>query len=194
MVTKSRLIIAIFFFLGLIYLFWPGPDTISDFPPIPDSLKSDEPGDTIQNPNIAAYFSQYDRAAITSFYRSWFQNANFIFIPPVKLNHPPEEAHQFVRDQQTSTFLEEYVFPLRGSIFVNGYEPKIENEIHNRESNFFGNTLQVKGSGPYYASKTTLRYHPVPLKWRFIIYIGIWLSILGIYKLIKKIWRERKSL
>jgi hypothetical protein len=192
MLTKSRIIIVVLFLLGLIYLIWPGPNEVSDFPPLPESVKSDEPGDTVQVENISAYFSQADRATITQFYKNWYKNANFGFLPPIKLNHPPEEAWQFVRDQQTSTFLEEYVYPLRGSIFVNGYEPLVENEIANRPSNFFGNMIHINGQ--YYASKATLRYHPVPVFWRLIVYIGIWASILGLYKLTKKIWRERKDL
>lgn len=187
--SKTKTAILFLFILGLVYLFWPGPSSISDFPPIPDSLKSDEPGDTVQTPNLAAYFSQYDRSQITSYYKDFFKNANFLIIPPIRLNHPPEEAYQYVRDQQISTFLEEYVFPLRGSIFVNGYEPTVENKIKNKESNFFGNSIQIKGN--YYVSKTTLRYHPVPYLWRLLIYFGIWASFIGIYKLASKIWKER---
>lgn len=190
--SKPRIVIFLLFLLGLVYLLWPGPSSVEDFPAIPNSLRSDEPGDTIQVPNIAAYFSQYDRNQITGFYKNYFTKANFFIVPPIALNHPPEEAYQYVRDQQISTFLEEYVFPLRGSIFVNGYEPVIENQIRNMPSNFFGNMIHIKGN--YYASKTTLRYHPVPVFWRIIVYIGIWVSILGIYKLGKKIWRERKNL
>lgn len=188
----KKITLIIVFLLGLAYLFWPGPSDISDFPPLPNSLKSDEPGDTTQVKNITAYFSQHDRAAITNFYKNWFQTSSFGFLPPISLNHPPEESHQFVRDQQTSTFLEEYVYPLRGSIFVNGYEPVIENSIHNRPSNFFGNMIHINGN--YYVSKTTLRFYPVPILFRLIVYAGIWISILGIYKLSMKIWRERKYL
>lgn len=190
--SRTRTVILSTFILGLVYLFWPGPSSIADFPPIPDSLKSDEPGDTVQVPNLAAYFSQYDRSQITAFYQNYFTKANFFIVPPIRLNHPPEETHQYVRDQQISTFLEEYVFPLRGSIFVNGYEPKVENQIKRKESNFFGNSIQIKGN--YYVSKTTLRYHPVPFFWRLALYLGIWVSILGIYKLILKIWKERALL
>ena len=190
--SKTRVVLLTLFFLGLVYLLWPGPSSIENFPPIPDSLRSDEPGDTVQVPNIAAYFSQYDRNRITGFYRDYFTQANFFVIPPIALNHPPEEAYQYVRDQQISTFLEEYVFPLRGSIFVNGYEPAVENRMRNLASNFYGNTIQIKGN--YYVSKTTLRYHPVPILWRLAVYAGIWVSILWLYKLGKKIWRERKDL
>lgn len=188
----KKITFLIIFLLGLTYILLPGPDHVSDFPPLPDSLKSDEPGDTVQVENIAAFFSQADRAQITKYYKNWYQNANFSFFPPIALNHPPEEAHQFVRDQQTATFLEEYVYPLRGSIFVNGYEPIIENKIANRSSNFFGNMIHINGQ--YYASKATLRYHPVPVFWRLIIYLGIWACAFGIFKLTKKVWRERKDL
>lgn len=188
----KKITLTIIFVLGLAYLLWPGPNQISDFPPLPNSLKSDEPGDTIQVPNVAAYFSQEDRAGITRFYKNWYKDANFGFIPPIRLNHPPEESHRYVRDQQTSTFLEEYVLPLRGSIFVNGYEPVIENRIKKKESNFFGNMIHVNGI--YYASKTTLRYYPVPIFWRIVVYLGMWVAGFGIYKLTKKIWKERKNL
>lgn len=188
----KKITFIIIFLLGLAYLSWPGPSSISDFPPIPDSLKSDEPGDTFQVPNLAAYFSQYDRNQITAYYRDYFTKANFFIVPPIRLNHPPQEAFQYVRDQQISTFLEEYVFPLRGSIFVNGYEPKVENQMRKKKSNFFGNSIQIKDN--YYVSKTTLRYHNVPFLWRLVIYLGIWISILAIYKLTQKIWKERTIL
>ena len=189
---SKKSIAYLLFILGLIYLLWPGPASINDFPPIPDSLKSDEPGDTFQTPNIAAYFSQYDRNKITAFYKDYFAGANFFIIPPISLNHQVEEAKQVIRDEQTGTFLEEYVFPLRGSIFVNGYEPAVENRMRNRPSNFFGNTILIKGN--FYVSKTTLRYYPVPIIWRLLVYLGIWVSILGIYRLSLKIWKERATL
>lgn len=190
--SKVRIIIVIFFVLGLTYLLWPGPNSINDFPPLPNSLKSDEPGDTVQTPNIAAFFSQEKRSGITNFYKHFFQTSNFGFLPPIRLNHQVEEAKQLIRDEQGGTFIEEFVYPLRGSIFVNGYEPEVENKMRNRASNFLGNNILIKDN--WYVSKTTLRYYPVPVPWRLIIYIGIWVSILGIYKLSRKIWKERAVL
>lgn len=188
----TRTVLIIVFLLGLIYLLWPGPESINNFPPLPGSLKSDEPGDTVQTPNIAAYFSQEKRAGITSFYKNSFRNLSFKILPPIRLNHPIEEAKQYIRDEQTGTFLEEYVFPLRGSIFVNGYEPEVENRMRKRESNFFGDNILIKDN--WYVSKTTLRYYPVSLIWRILIYLGIWVSIFGFIRLSKKIWAERASL
>jgi hypothetical protein len=95
-------ILSAVFLIGLIYLVWPGPNSISNIPPLPDSLKSDEPGDTTQNKDISAYFSNHRRKAVTDFYAENFAYMNIlgIKIPPIKMNHPPEEAFTYIRDQQ----------------------------------------------------------------------------------------------
>src|SRR5260221_6948618 len=98
-----RIIFGIIFLLGLLYLILPGPDTIYEFPKLPDSLKSQLAGDTVQNPNIAAYFSDFDRDFVTKFYlqnykeiyckKTFFGFPNpLCFVQPIKLNHPPEQA------------------------------------------------------------------------------------------------------
>lgn len=175
------------FLLGLIYIILPGPTKIEDFPPLIPSLKSDLEGDTIQNPNIAAYFSDFQRAEITNFYRFELAKKYFfgLIIPPLKINHPPELAYTYIRDQQESTFLEEYVYPLRESLFVNGYEPTVENAMFNKPSDFVGNHIWYKNE-PFY-SKTTIRFYPSPLWPRILVYLGIWVAGLILYKLILKI-------
>ncbi len=172
----------IFFLLGLVYLLAPGPYTIDDFPPLPGSLKSKEDGDTWQNPNIAAYFSDYRRDFVTDFYYQNFKDQNFWgFIPPVKINHPPERAFDYIRDQQHATYLEEYLFPLRGSIFVNGYEPyDIKGKPFDRKS------VPLLVEGTLYQTKTTLRYYPSSLVARVFIYFGIWLSLIWLFRLYKE--------
>ena len=164
---------------------------MGDFPPLPDSLKSDEPGDTIQIPNITAYFSDLDRGGITSFYKNAYQNSFFLkILPPVRLNYPPQNSRQYVRDQQTTTFLEEYIYPLRGSIFVNGYEPYVEDEMKRRAHNFIGDHLHIKGR--YFVSKTTLRFYPADLSARIIVYIGIWISVFALVEVSKRAFGEDK--
>lgn len=184
-----KIIIFIAFILGLAYIFFPGPDSIDDFPPIPNSIKSNEPGDTYQNPNIAAYFSDFDRENITSFYKNAFKDLSFgSFLPPFTLNYPPEFARQMVRSEQVTTFLEEYVYPLRGSIFVNGYEPLVENEIKKRSHNFVGDHIHINGR--YFVSKTTLRFYPADYLGRLVVYTGIWLSAFAIYEVGRKALKE----
>lgn len=185
---KKKLLIGLFI-IGLIYVLLPGPGEIEDFKAVP-GVKSDFPGDTIQNPNIAAFYTDYTRSEITKFYKDDFSKKLLfgIPLPIISLNHPPEAAHKYVRDQQESTFLEEYIFPLRESLFVNGYEPKVENDMFNRrDRSFIGDHLKYKEV--FYNSKTTLRYHPSYLVNRVLVYLGIWLAATLLYKLFKKAWR-----
>lgn len=186
----KKVILTIIFIVGLIYLILPGQKKIEDFPKLPDSLKSNEPGDTYQNPNIAAFYSFFDREQIRKFYIDFYDQLNFfgIKIPSVHLNHPPEEAYFYIRDQQISTFLEEYNYPLRDSIFVNGYEPKIENQIRKKSQNFFADTIHQ--NGVFYNSKTTLRFYPTDIFSRIIIYIGIWTSLFLLFKVFNKAVKE----
>ena len=184
-----KIIIIIIFILGLAYILSPGPSSIEDFVQLPDSLKSNEPGDTYQLPDIAAYFSDFDRKGITSFYKNVYQSLHFFgFFPPIKLNHPPEYARQVIRNEQVSTFLEEYVYPFRGSLFVNGYEPFVENEMKKKNHNFVGDHLHIQGR--YFISKTTLRFYPADFFGRVVVYLGIWLSILAILEVGKRTFRE----
>lgn len=188
-------ILLVIFILGLVYILIPGPSSINDFSALPNSTKSTEPGDTYQNPNIAAYFSDFDRVGITNFYINDFKSL-YLFgflIPPLRLNYPPEDANTFVKDQISTTFLEEYIYPLKGSIFVAGWEPVIYNNIKNRPHTFVGDHIQLFGAGRYYNSKTTLRFYPAPLWARVIVYLGIWGSILGLWFLSKKVFNWRKK-
>lgn len=187
---RIRLIMLFVFVLGAIYLLLPGPSSIDDFPGLPNSVKSDLPGDTIQNPNIAAYFADVRRDFITRYYKNIFSRMLFLGLPLpiIALNHPPELAYKYVRDQQESTFLEEYVFLLRESIFVNGYEPSVENQILKKQSSEVGN--HVIYNGVMYDAKTTLRFYPSNLSSRLLVYFGIWLSLGLLYRLTKQIWRQ----
>ncbi len=183
-----RKLLLIIFIIGLVYILAPGPSSIDDFPSIPNSLKSDEPGDTVQVPNVAAYFSDYDRSEITKFYKEAYQNSFFWgrFIPSTTLNYPPIAAYQYVRDLlQLSTFLEEYVYPLRGSIFVNGYEQYVMRQIQGLPPKTEGDLMQIKGQ--FFKSKTTLRYYPTAWYVSLVIYIGIWMTSLILFNLFRKV-------
>lgn len=187
-----RALLICLFVLGFIYILLPGPNTVFDFPPLAKSVKSNLDGDTWQHTNIVAYYSDFQRDGITKFYKSFFGKSLLFGIPLpfISLNHPPEEAYRYVRDQQESTFLEEYTFPLRETIFVNGYEPRIENIIHRKNStDFVGNTIAY--GDKRYKSKTTLRYYPSPLFFRVLVYIGIWLSCVWLYKIYKRLQKDQ---
>lgn len=184
----KRALLICLFVLGLIYLVLPGPAKISDFPALPNSVKSGLDGDTWQNPNIVAYFSDFRRDDITKFYKNFFNKSIFfgIPLPIISLNHPPEEAYRYIRDQQESTFLEEYTFPLRETIFVNGYEPRTEHIMRGKDTtDRVGNT--IKYGDNRYNSKATLRYYPSNVVIRILVYVGIWLGFIWLYKISKKL-------
>lgn len=184
----KKIILIIVFLLGLTYILWPGPEHISDFPPLPGSFKSDEPGDTYQNPNNAAYFSNLRRGEVTRFYGDKFSYLNIfgIKIPALNFNHPPEEAFTYIRDQQPSTYLEQFSYPLRDSLFVNGFEPFDLNGKPYREG---ATTIFVNDS--FYESKTTLRYYGSPIPARVMIYLLIWGSGYLLLKLSKRAILEK---
>ncbi len=109
------------YLLGIFYLIQPTPQT----PDLYDSKRSDEPGDTWQNPDQKAFFTQKDRQNVLSELQSKFSiNLGSFTIPSFRLNYRPEEAQELVRDQIFSYYLEEVVHPLRESLFINGWEPQ----------------------------------------------------------------------
>lgn len=57
------ILLAIFNFLFLLYLVKPAPQ----IPDLPNSLKSDLPGDTIQIPNVKGYFTNMSRTEVINF-------------------------------------------------------------------------------------------------------------------------------
>jgi hypothetical protein len=137
----------------------------------PGSLKSDEPGDTYQNPNNAAYFSNFRRQEVIGFYKDQFSYLNiFGFkIPPLNSNHPPEEAFTYIRDQQASTYLEQFAYPLRDALFVNGFEPFDESGKPYRQG-----ATNIFTKEAFFDSKTTIRYFGSSVISRLLVYILIW--------------------
>lgn len=172
-----KFIFLFFSLILLIYLLIPGPSSINDFPALPNSAKSTLEGDTIQIPNISAYFSDNYRLFTTNFYQINYKKLLLIPFPPIRLNYPPEFAFVAIKDQTKSTYLEEYVYPLRDSLYVNGYEPFYENG----EPKFWGSVKADEGSGIYY-NKVTLRYYPSPIWVRLIVWLGIIFSIFFVWK------------
>lgn len=178
----AKIIFVFFSIILLIYLLMPGPSSIKNFPPLPDSSKSTLEGDTIQVPNVSAYFTDNFRSFATNYYKEIYKNQTFIPFLLIRLNYPPEYAFSLIIDQTRSTYLEEYVYPLRGSLFVNGYEPFYENG----KPKFWG-SVKADEQNNIYSNKVTLRYYPSPLWVRLIVWIGIMTSIILIYKTSRRI-------
>lgn len=166
----------------LIYMFLPGPSTIANFPPLPNSAKSTLEGDTIQVPNTAGYFSNNYRDFSTNFFKDHYKNNTFLPFPPFRLNHPPEFAYTAIKVETHSTYLEEYFYPLRDSLYVNGLEPFYEDGT----SKFTG-AIKFDNEGRTSDTKVTVRFYPSSLWARIFVWLGIVISLLLLWKLGRRI-------
>ncbi len=172
-----------FCLLLLIYMIMPGPGKISDFKALPDSQKSTLAGDNIsQVPNVAGYFSNNYRKFVTDFYSKNYQDKTWLPFSPLRLNHPPEFSWKVIKVNTDSTYLEEFVYPLRDSIYVNGFEPFNEDKT----SKYWGATKFSENGNAWY-TKATLRFYPSNLAVRLLVWSGISFSTLMLYRLGKKI-------
>ena len=158
-------------------------------PSLPDSLKSTEPGDTVQVPRVSAYYSQYDRKFLTKYYQDKFSLKILgITFPTYRLNHPPEVAREKFRSGIETYYLEEVVIPLRETLFINGWEPDIFYE--NNPGKKVSEALVIDGKR--YSSKTTLRPFYSTFSARMVNFIGIVVSLIILYFLTKKIIFDKK--
>lgn len=162
----------------LIYLLIPAPQ----FPDsLPNSPQSQEPGDLLDLDHFRAYFTNFTRQEVLEHYQRQFQHPGvFGIIPSYRLNYPPEDAFTYIADQTLSNYLEEIVFPLRESLYVNGYEPGPEDD-------------QIAFEGTPYKAKITIRYYKSNLFARLFVaglsLFAIW--ILG--KEYKNVWKELRG-
>lgn len=171
-----------FSLLLLIYMLWPGPSAIGDFKALPESEKSTLSGDTIQIPNVSAYFSNNFREFVVPFYLANYQEKSGLPFFPLKLNRPPEYSWIAIKKHTDSTYLEELVYPLRDSLYVNGFEP-----FYSDGSPKFWGSTKFEVNDHSWFTKTTLRFYPSKLIVRIITWFGIITSIYFLVNLGKKI-------
>lgn len=183
----QKIILVVIFFIGLVYIAWPIKGSIDNIPALPGALKSKEPGDTHQNPNISAYFSDFRRKYIIDFYRDDFEQLTIlgVKIPAIKLNHPPEEAYLYIRDQQQSMYLEQFIYPMREALYVNGIEP-----FNDKGKPFYQGITHIKVDGTVYNTKTTLRYYPSGLFDRVMTYLLTCAAGYALYILFRRSLKE----
>lgn len=133
-------------------------------------------------PNVSAYFSNNYRRFSVPFYLELFKEKTFLPFNPLRLNYPPEFAFTAIKDQTHSTYLEELVYPLRNSLFINGLEPFEEGG----EPKYLGASLFGFG-GKDHQTKVTLRYYPSSIFVRIIVWLGINIAVIYIYKLARSV-------
>lgn len=159
---KILLIIYILFSTALLfYLALPA----RGFPSPPaDSYQSEEPGDSEALSVRRAYFTDFNREEVIAQYKDQFS-----YIPFLRLNYPPEEAQTIIRDQTRSTFLEEIVHPLRESIYINGFKPRVAKD-------------EIWYKGVHYEQKITVRYQTSSPIARISIYSALLLVLPLIFR------------
>ncbi len=114
-------VLIIIYLIGVVYLLSEAPQT----PTVSPATRSTEEGDTWQNPTQRGYYTNLKREEAISQIQSQYTLSVFGFrLPSFRLNYRPEEAFAMVRDQLKSSYLEEIVYPLHSSLFVNGWEPQ----------------------------------------------------------------------
>lgn len=183
-----KIIFFTFSLLLLVYLLLPGPSRVEEFAALPNSLKSTEPGDTTQNPNTAGYFSNFFRIDVIPFYKVEF-NKHFVYfglqMPFIRLNHPPQYASEVIRPYQQSYWLEEFVHPLRESLYINGWEP------YDEKGNLrFKYAHGIEINHATFKSKTTIKYYYSPLWVRILVWFGIIMAIYLIYRMFIKMVKK----
>jgi hypothetical protein len=140
-VLKNTIIILYiaFCFCFIVYLSLP----LSSFPEPPsDAIRSFEPAD-VEDDKRRGYYTDLTREQVIKHYREQF-NKRYLYLPSVRLNYPPEESQTIIRDQTRSTYLEELVHPFRESIFINGFEPKLPQDLMLREGKYWDQKIIIK--------------------------------------------------
>jgi len=158
-------------FIG--YLLLPTP-TLKD---LPNSAKSDEPGDTVQLKNVAGYYTNLSRTEVMNFYKATYASPFLI-----RLNHPPELSKTIFKDTMQSYYLEEFHIPFKESLYVNGFE--WENDVFTKPEKRIKNKLFFKGKE--YRSKITIRTIPTSNSARLINFFITELGLITIFYIYKK--------
>lgn len=160
--------------LLLVFNVWAISYLVSPIPKIKnlaDSIKSDEPGDTVQIPHVAGFYTNQTRAQVINFYQA---NYNGLF--RIHLNHPPEKSKTIFHDTIQSYYLEEFYLPLKETLYINGFE--WENDVFTKPDKRIANKLIYQGKE--YKTKVTIRTFPTTILQRLVAFFVTETSLLGI--------------
>ncbi len=178
----TKIIFVVLSVFLLVYMLLPGPTSINNFSLLPNSFRSQDPGDTYQIEDVFAFYSNNYRDFVTKFYRKDYQEKTKFSFLPIRLNYPPEMAFTYIKDQTVSTYLEEYVYPLRDSVFVNGFEPVLANG----KSRFPGGA-QYGVNNNHYNTKVVVRFYPSAIWVRVLVWLGINIAVIGLLKMYRRV-------
>jgi len=157
---KKKLIVLVCLFniFAIVYLISPTPN----LPDLVNSIKSDEPGDTIQLKNVSAYYTNMTRTEVMNFYKAYYSGPFRII-----LNHPPERSKEIIKDTIQSYYFEEYVLPFKESLYINGFE--WENDVFTIQEKRVKNKLIFKDKE--YKAKITIKTIPTSTPKRVVSFL-----------------------
>jgi hypothetical protein len=170
----------VFNIYAVIYLISPTPTP----PDLANSVKSDEPGDTIQLKNVSAYYTNMTRTEVINFYKAYYSSPFRII-----LNHPPEKSKEIIKDTIQSYYFEEFALPFKESLFINGFE--WENDVFTKPEKRIKNKLIFKDKE--YKAKITLKTIPVSVPKRLIAFFLTEASIISIICLYKSFLKKKNG-
>lgn len=173
-------ILVIFNIFVVIYLISPTPK-IKD---LPNSVKSNEPGDTIQIPNVSAYYTNLSRTEVMNFYKSIYSG---LFL--IRLNHPPEKSKEIIKDTIQSYYLEEFILPYKETLYINGFE--WENDVFTKPAERIKNKLLFENKE--YKAKITIRTFPVSIPKRLISFLFTESTIIAGIFILKSLFKKNKK-
>lgn len=185
-VKKKRLIIPlVLYFLGAIYLIFPVPV----IPDLPESPRSQEPGDTYQIPGVWAYYTHLPRQEAVDFFRQGFSRSSFLRIPLITyvLNHPPEYCKEAIQETRHFDFCEEVIHPLRDSLLVAGWTPSRDVEY---QKGLKEPLMEFQADGKTFPTKVTLKIFPSPIWGRILIWTGIVIFSVVLWRTLVSILRS----
>lgn len=179
----KKILIVLFCLFNILIVFY----LIKPLPKISDlinSVKSDEPGDTVQLKNVSAFYTNMTRAEVINFYKKYY-NGSFRII----LNHPPEKSKEVIKDTIQSYYLEEFVLPFKESLFINGFE--WENDVFTKPEKRIVNKLLFKEKE--YKAKITIKTIPTSIPKRLIAFFFTETSIILIICLYKSFLKQKNG-
>ncbi len=174
----SIAVLVVFNIFAILYLISPTPV----LPDLPNSAKSDLPGDTTQISNVTAYYTNMSRTEVINFYKAYYSG-----FPRIILNHPPERAKEIIIDTIQSYYLEEFVLPFKESLYINGFE--WENDVFTKESDRVKNKLIFNNIE--YKAKITLRRFPTSIPSRLIAFFATETGIIVTLLVFKSFLRKK---
>jgi len=180
MVRKIFISILIIFNLFAVFYLTSNTPTLPD---LPNSIKSDLPGDTVQISNVSAYFTNMTRTEVMNFYKAYYSG-----LFRINLNHPPERSKEIFVNTMQSYYLEEFVLPFKESLYVNGFE--WENDVFTKVENRSKNKLVYNNKE--YKAKITIRRFPTTIPNRLIAFFSTEIGLIIIVIVLKKIFINKK--